>query len=33
MSKIRTNNQVLLEECINQEFEESGAYTDIDVFF
>ena len=28
-----TNNQILLEECIKQEFEESSGYKDISTYF
>ena len=28
-----TNNQILLRECIKQEFDDSTGYADIDTFF
>ncbi len=33
MSKSLSNNQLLLRECINQDFQEYGTYTDISSFF
>ena len=33
MAEQLTNNQVLLKECINQEFAENGGYNSVNDYF